>query len=151
MEIFDNGDGLDYYLEYSTHLFREDSIIRISGYFEHLIGQVIQAPTIALSGLLLITPGEYEKYIWTINKTEAVFPRDKTSHRLFEEEVMRTPDHIAVEFGDRAISYRELNRRADGLSFLLRERGIGPNTIVGLLCRRSPEMIVGLLGILKAG
>src|SRR5262245_65565993 len=72
-------------------------------------------------------------------------------HHLFEHQVVRTPDAIAVLCGDVAVSYRELNRRAGALACALRHRGIGPDTLVGLLAERSPEMVAGVLAVPQAG
>lgn len=85
------------------------------------------------------------------NDTAADFPRDRCAHHLFEEQVQRTPDSQAVVFQDQALTYRELNRRANRLACDLRDLGVGPDTLVGLCVERSIEMVVGLLGILKAG
>ena len=85
------------------------------------------------------------------NDTAADFPRDRCVHHLFEEQVARTPDSRAVVFQDLALTYRELNRRANRLAHDLRDLGVGPDTLVGLCVERSIEMVVGLLGILKAG
>src|SRR6185369_15503372 len=79
------------------------------------------------------------------------YPKDKCIHQLFEEQVERTPDAIALEFEDQQITYRELNRRANQLAHYLITLGIGPETLVGICVDRSVEMVVGLLGILKAG
>src|SRR5690242_3454457 len=72
-------------------------------------------------------------------------------HQLVEQQVVRTPDATAVLCGDVAVSYRELNRRAGTLARALRHQGAGPDTLVGLLAERSPEMVAGVLAVLKAG
>src|SRR5262245_30651445 len=72
-------------------------------------------------------------------------------HHLFERQAIRTPDATAVLFGDRCVSYQELNRRATALACALRHQGVGPSTLVGLLADRSVEMVAGILAILKAG
>jgi surfactin family lipopeptide synthetase A len=151
MEVFDDGDTVEYYLEYASLLFKESTIARASACFNNLIDQVINDPNTKLSRLLLVTPAEYEEYIWKVNRTDASFPADRTIHRLFEEQVKRTPGNIAIEFGDRKITYRELNSAADRLALHLQEQGVIPNASVGVLCRRSPELIISLLGILKSG
>ena len=79
------------------------------------------------------------------------YPRDKCVHQLFEEQVERTPEAVAVVYEGASLTYRELNGRANQLAHRLRELGVGPDVLVGLCAERSLEMIVGLLGILKAG
>ena len=88
-------------------------------------------------------------YEW--NDTGAEYPRDKCVHELFEEQVRRSPQATAVVFEKEELSYGELNERANQLAWRLRELGVGPEARVGLLAERSLEMVVGLLGVLKAG
>jgi len=85
------------------------------------------------------------------NDTTREYPLDKCIHQLFEEQVERTPEHIAVLFGNRKLTYRELNQRANRIAHHLRALGVGPEVLVGICVERSPLMVVGLLGILKAG
>ncbi len=85
------------------------------------------------------------------NETTRDYPKDNCLHQLFEEQVERTPEAVAVIFRDQQLTYRELNRRANQLAHYLRTLGIGPEVLVGICMERSVEMVVGLLGILKAG
>ncbi|WP_143328842.1 amino acid adenylation domain-containing protein, partial [Clostridium beijerinckii] len=79
------------------------------------------------------------------------YPKDKTIQELFEEQVEKTPDNIAIVFEDKKLTYRELNEKSNSLARLLREKGVRPNSIVGIMVERSPEMIIGIMGILKSG
>ncbi|KOP63612.1 hypothetical protein AMS59_23935, partial [Lysinibacillus sp. FJAT-14745] len=94
---------------------------------------------------------EKEKVLYTFNATEAEYPKDKTIIELFEEQVKKTPDHIAVEFNEQTLSYKQLNARANDVGQMLRELGVKPDSIVGIVTDRSLEMIIGIYGILKAG
>ena len=85
------------------------------------------------------------------NQTAAPYPSDKCMHHLFEDQAARTPAATALVFENQRISYAELNRRANQVAHRLREMGAGPETLVGLCCPRRPEMLTGMLGILKAG
>src|SRR5437773_8228958 len=85
------------------------------------------------------------------NQTVAEYSTDRCIHEIFETVAERTPDALAVACGDDRISYRELNRRANQLAWALRERGVGPESFVGVCMARSIEMVVGLLAVLKAG
>ena len=91
------------------------------------------------------------EFLVELNKTEMEYPRDKTVHALFEQQVAETPDSVAVEFESDRLTYRELNRRANALAAQLRLKGCGDETPVGLFVERSVDMLAGLLGILKAG
>ena len=99
----------------------------------------------------ILTEAERRQILVEWNDTAADYPKDKCIHQLFEEQVERTPDAIALEFEDKQITYRELNRRANQLAHHLISLGIGPEKLVGICVERSIEMVVGLLGILKAG
>jgi D-alanine--poly(phosphoribitol) ligase subunit 1 len=99
----------------------------------------------------MITGKERKQILNEFNNTDAPYPEDKTLHQLFEEQVRKTPENPAVLFKDQGLSFREFNERADNLAGLLKDRGVGPDTIVGIKAERSFEMMVGLMAILKAG
>ncbi|MFP3373210.1 AMP-binding protein, partial [Pseudomonas sp. SIMBA_068] len=85
------------------------------------------------------------------NHTRAAYPNERSIHSLIEAQVFATPDAPALVFGEQALSYAELNRRANQLAHKLRELGVGPDALVGIAMERSLEMVIGLLGIVKAG
>jgi amino acid adenylation domain-containing protein len=99
----------------------------------------------------MITGREKKQILDEFNDTDALYPEDKTLDQLFEEQVRKTPENPAVLFKDQKLSFREFNERADNLAGLLKDRGVGPDTIVGIKAERSLEMMVGLMAILKAG
>jgi amino acid adenylation domain-containing protein len=101
--------------------------------------------------LPLLTEGERHQLLIEWNDTHRDYPKDKCIHELFEEQVEKTPDAIAVVFEDQQLTYRELNTRANQLAHYLQRLGVGPESLVALCVERSIEMIVGLLGVLKAG
>src|SRR5207302_1049710 len=94
---------------------------------------------------------ERQQVLYEWNDTQAEYPGDKCIHELFEEQVEKTPDAVAVVFEDAELSYGELNRRANRLGHYLRGQGVGPDALVAICVERSMEMIVALLGVLKAG
>ncbi|MFC4545042.1 AMP-binding protein, partial [Paenactinomyces guangxiensis] len=145
------GETLSFAVEYSTSLFKRDTIERMAEHFIHILEQIVHHPEICLSEIELVTETEKQQLLVEFNDTEADYPREKTLHELFEEQVRKTPDHMVVVFGEERLTYRELNERANQLARALREKGIRRNEFVGLLVERSVEMIVGILGILKAG
>ncbi len=85
------------------------------------------------------------------NRTEVEYPKDRTVHQLFEEQVEKTPEAVAIAFGEQRLTYAQLNERANRLARYLSKRGVGPEVLVGLSVERSLELVIGLLGILKAG
>ena len=108
-------------------------------------------PNEGLSEIPLLTDAEKHQLLVEWNDTRIDYPSDKCIYELFETQVAKTPDAIAVVFANQQLTYRELNSRANQLAHYLRKLGVGPETLVGICMERSIEMIVGLLGILKAG
>ncbi|WP_197196800.1 non-ribosomal peptide synthetase [Bacillus sonorensis] len=143
--------GLAFTWGYSTALFERETVERWTGHWLRLLEQVAETPDIPLGEIDLLTEAEKHQLLITFNDTEADYPQNKTIQQLFEEQAERTPDHIAIAFKNRQLTYRELNERANRLAHSLRSRGIHPNDVVGLMTERSPEMIIGILGILKSG
>ncbi|MCX6584761.1 MAG: amino acid adenylation domain-containing protein [Candidatus Aminicenantes bacterium] len=149
------GDTLNFIFEYGTSLFREETIARFIHYFNKVIASVIESPGKLISGIEIISEEEKARVLNDFNATEAQYPVDKTIPRLFEEQVEQTPDNIAViaqSLGaDIQLSYRQLNERSERLALWLREKGVEPDTIVGIMVGRSVEMMTGIIGILKSG
>ncbi len=146
----DEPDGLRVRAEYNTDLFEAGTITRLLGHLRTLLESIVADPERRLSQLSLLTDAERDQALVEWNATSAELPRE-TVHGLIEAQARRTPDAIAVVFEGAALSYRELNRRADRLAGRLQARGVGPEVPVGLCLRRSPDLLVGVLGILKAG
>ncbi len=135
---------------YNTDLFDTMTIKRMVRHFELLLDSIVANPEQRLSELSLLTAAEQQVFAeW--NHTERDYPEDKCIHELFEAQVTRTPEAVAVVFAETRVSYRELNRRANQLAHYLRRLGVGPEMRVGILLDRSLEMIVAMLGVLKAG
>ena len=108
-------------------------------------------PQKRISQLPLLTASEQQQLLVEWNDTRVDYPQDQCIHQLFEEQVERTPDAVAVVFEDQQLTYSELNCRANQLAHYLRSLGVGAEVLVGICVERSLEMVVGLLGILKAG
>ena len=151
LEIVDRSDALECRFEYNTDLFNADTILRMGGHYQTLLEGIIANPEQRLFALPLLTRYEKHQLLTEWNGTERDFPKQKCIHQLFEEQVERSPDAIAVVFEEQQLTYRELNQRANQLARYLRKFGAGPEALVGLCIERSLDMIVGLLGILKAG
>jgi len=145
-------EGLQGTVEYNTDLFDAATIERMVGHFQTLLEGIVADPDRPISTLPLLTTAEREQLLVGWNDTEAEYPGDKCVHQWFEAQVEQTPEAIAVAFGEEEqLTYGELNRRANQLAHYLQKLGVGPETLVGLCVDRSPEMVIGLLGVLKAG
>ena len=139
------------YCDYDTNLFNNDTIERLLGHFETLLEGIVADPEQRISQLPLLTEAEEHQLLFDWNDTKRDYPKDKCIHTLFEEQVEKTPDAVALIFGDRRLTYRELNQRANQLANYLVKFGVGPDVLVGICLERSVEMIVALVAILKAG
>jgi len=144
-------DGLILTFEYSTDLFNAVTIERMAGNFQTLLEGIVVNPEQRISECPLLTKRERAQLLVEWNETEADYRDDTCIHELFEEQVQKTPDEIALIFGKAQLTYGQLNSRANQLAHLLKARGVGPEVSVGVCMERSIEMIVGLLAILKAG
>jgi len=149
--VEEHGEGLSGSVEYNTDLFDVATIGRLLGHFETLLGAIVENPNQTLSQLPILTRGERQQVLSEWNKTQVDYPADKCIHQLFEEQVERTPEAVAAVFEDEQLTYRELNERANRLASHLQSLGVGPEVRVGICLNRSLEMLIGLLGILKAG
>ena len=149
--LTDAGDEIWLEVEYCTDLFDEGMIRRMVGHFQRLLEGVVADPEQSINQLSLLTEDERHQILVQWNDTRIDYCRERFVHELFEEQVRRTPDAVAVVFETRQITYRELNARSNQLAHYLRDLGVGPETLVGICLERSLEMVVGLLGILKAG
>ncbi len=151
LDITEKRDGLDASLIYSTDLFDELSIARLAGHYGVLLESILARPDSPLGDLGFLTEPERHQLLIEWNATEVDYPRDKCIHELFEAQVEKTPEAVAVVYEDQELTYRQLNARANQLAHYLRGLGVGPEVLVGICVERSLEMVVGLLGILKAG
>jgi amino acid adenylation domain-containing protein len=151
LSISDKEEGLTGTIEYNTDLFNAPTISRMCGCFRTLLQGIVANPEQRLSDLPILTEAERAQLLVEWNNTTQDYPKDKCIHELFEAQVERSPDAVAVVFDDKQLTYRELNLRANQLAHHLQKLGVGPDVLVGICMERSLEMVVGLLGILKAG
>ncbi len=142
--------GMTASLKYNTDLFDSDTATRMLRHFEVLLTAIITDPDRRISELQFLTSSERRQLAVEWNDTEAALPTS-TLHELFEHQVRETPEATALIFEDVVISYRDLNERANRLAHHLVSLGVRPEVRVGVLLERSPELVVGLLGIFKAG
>ncbi len=150
MSITERTSRLAARLSYSTDLFDDTTIERMLGHFEVLLEGIIKQPGKLISDLPLLKEAE-KKQLDEWNQTRIEHSRDSDLTALFESQAGRTPDAVAVEFGEEALAYADLNCRANQLAHLLKQLGVGPDVLVGLYLERSVETMVAVLGVLKAG
>ena len=138
-------------IEYDRHRFDDATIARMLGHIQTLLEGMIANPESLLKDLPLLTAAERHQLLVEWNNTQAESPKDSCYHHLFEAQVERTPDAVAVVYGNKQLTYRELNTRANQLAHYLQKLGVKPDVLVAISVERSIEMVVGFLGILKAG
>jgi amino acid adenylation domain-containing protein len=143
--------GLRGGLIYRTDLFDAGTIEHMVRYLERVLEQVAADADVRLSQLDLLGEAERARMLEEGSRMAAAYPAERCIHELFEAVAARTPDAVAVTFGAESVTYAELDARANGLAHHLLERGVRPDSLVGLLVERSVETVVGILGILKAG
>jgi amino acid adenylation domain-containing protein len=151
LEFWETPEGLRCRFEYSTALFEAATITRMGSHLQTLLEGIAADPEQRVSRLPLLTAEERQRLLVEWNATRAPYPTDRCLHHMFEAQVRYTPDAVAVVCGDESLTYGELNRRANQIAHYLLWMGVGPNKLVGLCMERSLAMVVGLLGILKAG
>jgi surfactin family lipopeptide synthetase C len=138
-------------IQYDARLFDAAAIIRMLGHFNTLLEGIVSNPEQRLSDLSLLTRAERQQLIVDWNRADVEYPSYRCLHELIADQVDRTPDAVAVVFEDKCLTYRQLDERANQLARYLQKLGVGPETLVGICVERSLELVVGLLGILKAG
>ena len=157
----ESGDVLHFDLIYDTKLFKQETIRRFITYFQKIISTVVEEPHQRISEIEIIPAAEKNKLLFEFNNTQVPYPTDKTIHGLFEEQVEKNPDHIALagqitakEHATKehaAITYRQLNEKSNQLACRLNEQGVATGSIAAIMTNRSLEMVIGIFGILKAG
>lgn len=137
--------------DYKVGEYSEQDIERVYVGLTSLISQVLLNADEEIKKLRLLPDEEWKRLIYDFNSTMADYPMDKTIYQLFEEQVERTPEKIAICYKDSRLTYRELNQKANQLARVLDGKGVTKETIVGLMATHSLEAVIGILGILKAG
>jgi amino acid adenylation domain-containing protein len=143
--------GLKGSWEYNSDLFDATTIGRISRHFKTLLEGIVVNPQERVGQLPMLTEAERQQLLVEWNEIQTDYPQDKCIHQLFQEQVERTPDAVAVVFEGQQLTYRELNSKANQLANYLQKLEVKPEVLVGICLERSPLMLVALLAILKAG
>ncbi len=144
-------DTLSISFAYDRQQFSEQAIQGLSGHLERLLQSMLEGPQQLLGNLPMLGTVQQTIQIEHWNQTHTEYPGEVFVHRLFEQQVCKQPDTIALAFAGQTLSYAELNRRANRLAHHLMGLGVGPDRLVGIAAERSLDMVIGLLAILKAG
>ncbi len=151
LSITEGENTFDCILEYDSDLFEHSTMVRLQEHFLTLLQGSMLAPERSIADLPMLTPQEEHYLLHEVHAPITHSAPTLCLHQLVEEQVERTPEAVALTYGEEFLSYRELNRQANLLAARLRSLGVGPEVLVGLCVQRSLSMVVGLLGILKAG
>jgi surfactin family lipopeptide synthetase A len=143
--------GLDLGLEYCTHLFRRDTVVRLLANYKILLESIAAIPDVNIDRLQMVSQDEKLMIEREFNATNGKYPEDKCLHEVIESQCNRSPGDRAVIFGETEISYQELDERSNRLAHFLRGEGVGPDVVVGICLERGIEMVIGVLAILKSG
>ncbi|MEO1652450.1 MAG: amino acid adenylation domain-containing protein [Bacteroidota bacterium] len=149
--IEESGNSLSAIFEYSLDLFEPSRVERMGEHLVELLSSIVQDPGQALSVLPILPPSETKTLLVDWNQTEVPYEEEKTVLDLFQQQVRAKGATPALVYGDQVLTYTELDHQSNALAALLLEKGLEPSQRVGLYFERSTEMIVGILGVLKAG
>ncbi|WP_425390979.1 amino acid adenylation domain-containing protein [Ekhidna sp.] len=156
--IDDSAEELEGIISYATSLFSRETIIRLVQHYAYLLSQLVDDPNKAYSKISLLDPSEYSKIVTRWNDTAQDYPPMQTLHELFEAQVNKTPDNVALVYEEEKLTYSQLNEKSNQLARQLKteyERRNGkticPNTLIPLYLDRSLEMMIGILAVLKTG
>jgi amino acid adenylation domain-containing protein len=150
LEVTVNSEGSRCTISYDKDLFEVGTVQRMLGHYQTILEAIAGNPDCRVSQSPILTEAERRRMLVEWNDTRAEFPQT-CFQQMFEEQVLRSPDRVAVIYQERSLTYSQLNQSANRLAHCLRSLGVGPDVIVGICIERSIEMVVGLLAILKAG
>ena len=153
LEVIEKAAGLCCRFEYNSDLFGAATITRMGGHLQTLLEAIVADAGQSIARLPLLTETERQQLLieWNTDQAEDEDGKYMFVHQLFEVQVRRMPDAVAVVFEDEQLTYGELDRRANQLAHHLQALGVGPDVCVGICMERSPELVGAILGILKAG
>ena len=138
-------------IAYNEYIYDRELVEKISLNFQHLMYQVLENPGITIKGLTILSEEERKQVLYEFNNTSEEYPADTPIHELFQQVVEKNPGHTALVFGEKHLTYRELDFRSNRLAAILQENSITSSCIVGVMTGRSLEMLVGMMAVLKAG
>jgi amino acid adenylation domain-containing protein len=149
--ISESKDGLSLKWAYNVDMFYPETIARMASNFAVLLQSIVATPTKAIHTLDVLSEQEQQTLLVQWNDTERPYPSDASLPELFEQQVERYPDNVALVFGEQQLTYSQLNAKSNQLAHYLIAQGVTADTLVGVCCERSLELLIAILGILKAG
>ncbi|MBW4583715.1 non-ribosomal peptide synthetase [Aetokthonos hydrillicola Thurmond2011] len=150
LHLWEGTKGLEGAFVYKTSLFDAGTIARLAAHFQRLLEGIVTDPTTRIQSLPLLTDGEFDQILVEWNNTNGDYTQ-QCFHEIFEAQVEKNPNSLAVVFADQKLTYYQLNEKSNQIAHYLGKQGVKPEVMVGLCMERSPEMIAGIIGILKAG
>jgi amino acid adenylation domain-containing protein len=138
-------------LEYNSDLFIAENMLRLLEHYQRLLKSMVAEPQERISYLEWLLPAERQQLLTNWNATNVPYSSERCIHQLFEDQIQRTPNALALVSEDSQLTYQELDQRANQLAHYLQGQGVGPDVLVGICMERSPDMIVALMATLKAG
>ena len=151
LEVVPQGNELSLNFEYCTQLFTKQFIENLASHYKNILTTVLDNIDMKISSINMLSKKEEDKILYEFNDTKIDYPKDKTITQLFEEQVEKTPDKIAVVFENRELTYKQLNEKSNQLAHYLIKNNINRGDFVGIMVNRSLEMIISILAVLKAG
>lgn len=151
LEVMPTEDTMELNFEYCTDLFSKEFINDFSNHYIEVIKNILNKPTTKIKNLQIMSDIEKNKIIYEFNRTSLKYPKEKTISELFEEQVLKTPDKIAVIYDDNSLTYSEINSKANNLAHFLLKYNIKNGDVIGILLNRSCEVLISMLAILKLG
>ena len=151
LEVIPTAEEMALNFEFCTSLFKKETIERFSLHFIHILEQIVDNADLKISDIRILSEEERNQIVYDFNDTKVSYHREKTIYQMIEEQCQKTPNAIAVTFEDSSITYQELNEKANQLARYMKHRGIGRNSIVGVMLPRSLEVLISILAVLKTG
>ncbi|MCC5439464.1 non-ribosomal peptide synthetase, partial [Clostridium botulinum] len=151
LNAVESDEKLIFTIDYCSKLFKKETIERLSSHYVRILDNILDNTEVELCEIDILSAEEKNQILHEFNDTKTEYPRDKTIQELFEAQVEKAPDNIAVVFEDKKLTYRELNEKANSVARVLRDKGVKADTIVAIMLDRSVEMVISIMGILKAG
>ncbi len=151
LEAVERDGEIKCYFEYCIKLFKKETVERMASHFLNIADQLMEQPDRKLTDIEFLGELEKNHLLYELNNTRGEYEKSLTLQQLFEKQVEKTPDNMAIYANGHQITYRELNRKANHLARLLRNKGVKADDIIAIMVGRSIEMFIGLLGTLKAG
>lgn len=145
------GDELVVKFDYNDGVYAEEEVCKIKNHFLNILNQVISNPDLQIDEIEIVGSDERKEILIDFNNTYVSLPKEDTIQGIFEYQAAQNPEKVAVTCGEDRISYGEINKRANSIATLLRDKGVGIDSIVSIMIDRSIDMVVGVLAVLKAG